>query len=342
MEDYSDSIRKEIADFRVRKPHLVILGAGASRASCPVGDRNGRELPLMSDFSEKLGLDNLLRSWGIDPKQNFEDIFSVLYENKENKKTQEIEILIQSYFRQLKLPDTPTIYDHLILSLRDTDVIATFNWDPFLIQAYSRNSKADLSRPQLLFLHGNVKAGYCETDKIRGVVGQKCKKCGKPNQASQLLYPIGKKNYARDLYVSSEWDALKWALKNAFMMTIFGYSGPKTDQEAISAMKEAWGEADKRYMEQIAFISLEDEMEITENWEPFIHTHHYELQNNFYDSCIANHPRRTGEAHLSQFYEGEFIDNNPIPKHLNFSDLWKWYEQFKKAENTQADTTDGP
>lgn len=179
-------------------------------------------------------------------------------------------------------------------------------------------------------------------DKIRGVVGQKCKNCGKPNQASQLLYPIGKKNYAKDLYISKEWDALKWALNNTFMITIFGYSGPKTDQEAISVMKEAWGDTDKRYMEQIAFISLEDEMEIIKNWEPFIHTHHYELQNNFYDSWIANHPRRTGEAHLSQFYEGKFIDNNPIPRHLNFSDLWKWYEQFKKAENTHTDTTDGP
>jgi hypothetical protein len=33
----------------------------------------------------------------------------------------------------LELPDHPTVYDHLLLSLRKKDAIFTFNWDPFLL-----------------------------------------------------------------------------------------------------------------------------------------------------------------------------------------------------------------
>jgi hypothetical protein len=39
----------------------------------------------------------------------------------------------------LKLPEEATIYDYLVLSLRSPDIIATFNWDPFLYQAFERN-----------------------------------------------------------------------------------------------------------------------------------------------------------------------------------------------------------
>jgi len=40
----------------------------------------------------------------------------------------EIEAKVQAYFEALELPESPTLYDHLVLSLRDSDYIATFNW----------------------------------------------------------------------------------------------------------------------------------------------------------------------------------------------------------------------
>ena len=36
------SREQEIADVRIGRPHVVILGAGASLAAFPDGDRNGR------------------------------------------------------------------------------------------------------------------------------------------------------------------------------------------------------------------------------------------------------------------------------------------------------------
>lgn len=333
MDDYTITVEQEVTMVRVHSPHVVILGAGASRASCPNGDKYGKALPLMQDFAEKLGITTLLQNWGINPNQNFENIFSDLHESGELTKCEEIELIVSNYFDQLELPDVPTIYDHLVLSLRETDVIATFNWDPFLIQAYRRNVKSGLRLPNLLFLHGNVRAAYCKADEIRGIKGLSCQKCGEQYQASPLLFPIRNKDYASDYFISSEWSCLKSALKQAFMITIFGYAGPRTDVEAIAAMKEAWGDVNQRYMEQTAFITLQTDEEITEHWQQFIHTHHYEVQNDFYDSWIAKHPRRTGEAYFNQYYDAKFIDDNPIPKNLDFPQLWEWYEQFKAVED---------
>jgi len=331
--DIEVSVDQEINEARMDRPHVVILGAGASKATCPNGDKNGKELPVMDNFIKVVGLESLLEQWGIEPDQNFEGIFSDLYERKEIEKITQIQKSVEEYFEQLELPDKPTIYDYLVLSLRDKDIIATFNWDPLLLQAYLRNNKIGLSLPKIAFLHGNISIGYCEKDKIKDLAGKRCRKCGEIYKRVQLLYPIKKKNYAEDFFIANEWKLLKWGFENAFMITIFGYSGPKTDQEAIDTMKKAWGDKYQRSMEQTAFITIQEEDEISKNWDSFIHTHHYEVHADFYDSWIGNHPRRTGEAYINQYLDAKFINTNPIPRDLNFPEIWAWYKQFKNAEN---------
>ncbi len=333
MDNDEMTIEQEVAQVIMQRPHVVVLGAGASRAVCLKGDKNGKLLPLMSDLTKILGMKPLLQEWDIDPDQNFEDIFSDLHSKGDVHKIEQIQQLVEEYFEELELPNTPTIYDHLVLSLRDTDIVASFNWDPLLMEAYLRNRNAGLSLPRLVFLHGNVSVGYCKTDRVSGLVGNRCKKCGEEFISVPLLYPVKNKDYASDNFISGEWQKLKNGFKDAFMITIFGYSGPKTDQEAIGAMKEAWGNKNERSMEQTCFITPQDDDMVSDNWEPFIHTHHYELADNFYASWIANHPRRTGEAYVNQYIEAKFIDDNPIPKDADFPELWKWYEKFKFAEN---------
>jgi hypothetical protein len=329
------TVADEVADARMDKPHVVVLGAGASRATCPTGDKKGRALPLMADFSECLGIGNLLREWGLDPSENFEEVYSNLAESGEHAKLESLESLVEQYFEALELPDHPTVYDHLILSLRSQDLIATFNWDPLLLQAYQRNDTG-LSRPKLAFLHGNVLGGYCETDRLVGLVGHHCPHCGKALTKTRLLYPVRHKNYAENWGISSQWELLKRNLRDAFMITVFGYSGPKTDQEAIEAMRGAWGPTATRSMEQTAFINRQSPDEIRSAWSDFIHTHHYEVQSDFYDSWIAKHPRRTGEAYVAQYIDACFISDNPIPRNAGFDGLWAWFDQFQPAEDTSA------
>lgn len=333
------SVEQEIRQIQMGKPHIVILGAGASYAAFPNGDKNGVRLPLMNNFVDILGLNDLLTQTGINfETDNFEKIYDQLHQNDTHREIrEELEKVIYAYFSRLEIIDEPTIYDHLLLSLREKDVVATFNWDPFLSQVYRRNAQK-LNLPRLLFLHGNVGVGYCEKDKVAGINGNRCSKCGCVLVPTKLLYPIAEKNYHLNGFISSQWKDLNQLLQGAFMITIFGYGAPQSDISAIDLMKSAWGDVNQREMEQTEIIDIRSEDDLCNTWEPFIHTHHYETHSSFYDSWIANHPRRTGEAYINQYWNAQFIDNNPIPKEFAFPELWAWYDRLKQVEEQHENT----
>lgn len=324
--------KEELANsIQSDRPHVIILGAGASRAVCPDGEKNGAKLPLMRDFVECLNLKPKLEEWNIPQNRNFEDIFSDLYEKEEFQKTRELESLIWTYMDKLRLPDTPTVYDHLVLSLRDKDFIASFNWDPLLLHAYHRNSNKGIELPRLAFLHGNVRQGFCEEHKRVNYGGAKCERCQKPLKPTALLYPIKKKNYSENEVIKIAWNRLASHLDNAFMVTIFGYSGPKTDEEAINTIKEHW-KTDK-FFDDTNFITTKNEEEVYDHWKPFVNTSHFQIHNNFYESELANYPRRTFENSWENNVEANFTEENPIPTKLDFAELWKWCNQFTKTED---------
>lgn len=333
------SVEQEIEQIQMGKPHVVILGAGASYASFLNGDKNGVKFPLMNNFVNILGLNDLLSQTSINfETDNFEKIYDQLHQNEAHQKIrEELEKVIYDYFSRLEIFDEPTIYDQLLLSLRGKDVVATFNWDPFLLQAYRRNAQK-FKLPRLLFLHGNVGVGCCEKDKVAGINGNGCSKCGCVLAPTKLLYPIAEKNYHLNGFISSQWKELNQHLQSSFMITIFGYGAPQSDVSAIDLMKSAWGDVNQREMEQTEIIDIRSEEDLCSTWEPFIHTHHYETHSNFYESWIANHPRRTGEAYINQYRDAQFIENNPIPKEFAFAELWAWYDRLKQVEDQHENT----
>ncbi len=321
--------KKVISD----RPHVVILGAGASRAACPEGDKNGKKLPLMNDLVDCLNLNSKVIEYGMEPKQNFEDLFSFLFDTEAYEETNELEKIIYNYFKSLELPDNPTIYDHLVLSLRETDLIASFNWDPLLIQAYRRNSGKGIGLPRLVFLHGNVKVGECKEHNRVNYVGEKCERCYKQLEPVDLLYPITKKNYAQNNTIKINWDRFERHLKQAYQFTIFGYSSPRTDEEAISIMKKGWiDEKPDKILADTTIISTSTNDEVYEHWKSFFHSHYYELVDDFYKSDISMYPRRGFERSWENNMEADFVEENPIPKDLDFPALWSWYHQFVEAE----------
>lgn len=327
------SIDQEIQQVEMQRPHVVILGAGASLAAFPDGDANGKKLPLMNNFIDTLGLEDLLSRAAIPSSLvNFEEIYDHIFKNASlNKIREELEYKIYCYFSALELPENPTLYDYLLLGLRSKDVVATFNWDPLLLQAFRRNAPY-VGLPKLLFLHGNVAVGFCEKDKVAGVRNNVCGRCGKVLAPTRLLYPISDKNYHLDGFISSEWAELHKHLKSAFMLTVFGYGAPVSDVSAIDLMKSAWGDVNQREMEQTEIIDIRSEDDLCKTWKPFIHSHHYDTYSSFYDSWIANHPRRSGEAFLNQFVKAQYIANNPIPKAGTLAELWAWFTPLIEAE----------
>ena len=233
-------------------PHVVLLGAGASLAACPNGDANGRKLPLMRNLVEIVGLTELLKAHGV--YEGYED-FESLYDGLASMKSTPglislLESKVHDYFAGMRLPDEATIYDLLLLSLREKDVIATFNWDPFLAQAFRRNRH--LRRlPKIVFLHGNVEIGFCQEHKRTGFIEQQCSVCGKFMEPSRLLFPVKQKDYTSDPFIVSEWTQLKYALSHAYLVTIMGYSAPVTDIEARTLLLEAWKENPTRELAEI-------------------------------------------------------------------------------------------
>lgn len=324
---------QEIQQIEIMKPHLVILGAGASRASFPHGDRNERILPLMDDFIDILNLSPTLGKTNIEyTNNNFESVYSMIYDRKEyDSVRQELEKAVSDYFSLLEISNSPCIYDYLVLSLRGKDVIATFNWDPFLIQAYLRN-KHRFKLPHLLFLHGNVAIGFCIEDRELGINGNICSGCGKTLMPTKLLYPISLKDYHNDPVISDQWRQLEFYMKNAFMVTIFGYSAPTSDASAVDLLKKAWGNSARRYIEEIEIIDTKNEEVLRKTWSPFIYKGHFQTYSDFYDSWIAKHPRRTGEAFINKFVRNIWYEDNPFPFTDNFDLLWQWFDVLHKVE----------
>lgn len=337
MSPHHFTIQDEIKTVQVERPHVVVLGAGASLAAFPNGDRNGRELPVMKNFVDVVGLEEVLSADNINPPyEDFEAIYSDLATTANKVALRaEIERRVYDYFAVLELPDTPTLYDYLILSMRPKDVIATFNWDPFLWHAAARNHDFG-NVPSLLFLHGNVAIGYCPDCKVVRGRQQHCPRCGQPVLASPLLYPVKQKDYQSDPAIAGHWRTIANALKAAWTVTFFGYGAPTTDVEAVKLLKDAWGDIEKRNLEETEIIDIRKEEDLVATWKPFIHTHHYTIRQSFYDSYIGKHPRRSGEALWARLMECQFPEGTDIPRKADFDELYEWFRPRIEAEKTSG------
>lgn len=330
---------KEYEYYMKNRPHVVILGAGASCAAIPKGDKNGRKISAMNGFIDKLGLRNILDEVEIHTtSDNLEDIYMELDERSETEidckaVKEKLEKTIRDYMNGFVLPDKPTVYDFLVMSLTRKDLIATFNWDPFLVQAIGRAQKFTSNIPQVAFLHGNVAVGYCPDDNIMGNVGMVCR-CGKRLKPTSLLFPIKNKDYSSDIAISKSWKTLNNALEQAYMVTIFGYSAPSSDAEAVSMLKQAWGSVDERKMEEIELIDIRDEETVIASWNQFIHTHHYSYHTSYFDTTLARCPRRSCEATFDRLMNCIWLDGSKgFKEGMDFYDIGQLTSGLIKEEN---------
>lgn len=221
------------------RPHVVLLGAGASRAALPRGDRLSRPIPLMHDL---VGILNL----------------------------------------------RPTI--------ERFEEFRNENWDPFLFDAYMRN--ADVAGlPAIFFLHGNVRIGRCLEHEVQwGPRSGLCPTCGELFTNVPLLYPVGDKSYSNDLYIRNIWECAEHFFREALLLTIFGYSAPRSDVAAMNLLRSAWVRRSDRKMEHVEMIDIEPEAKLYGRWKEFTPTGHFHARKDRNDSWITRWPRRSREA----------------------------------------------
>ncbi len=322
----------QIATADASAPHVVLLGAGASIAAAPI-DANGKHLPSMPELASIEPVSTLLADAGFGGgPPDFEAAYSKLRMSGEHDDVaDQIDAEVRAYFADVALPRDVTIYDHLLLALRPKDLVATFNWDPLLSQAADRLRAAGISAlPQVVYLHGNVELAACEAHDRRGKPSERCPDCGSDLQPVPLLYPVEEKDYEQNKFIADAWSALQSALGNAARVTVFGYSAPVSDRAAIELLREAWGTWEEREFEQFELIVRPgaDHEKMRDRWDSFIHSHHYDVVDDYFDSMLARAPRRTVEVFIAQNLHAKFADENPVPRDRAFDETIAFYREL--------------
>jgi hypothetical protein len=314
-------------------PHVVILGAGASRACCPMGDKNGHKLPVMNDFAKVLGIEEMLRKFGQQPSDNFESIFSRLHREKNEEAIAQLDSVIRAYFSKLELPNEPTLYDYLVLSLRPKDNIVTFNWDPLLPQAFKRWRHLGPILPQLTFLHGNVDIGINKEQKFCRFISDGETPQG-PVEPTALLYPVEKKDYNSDLFVADQWKVATENLQIAYYITVLGYSAPATDVEARELLLNAWQKNRTRSLAQLSIYDIRDPEQVEQSWADFIKDIHGGASQDFEHNYLYMHPRRTCEAFAFATLQQQPWREDRFPRAKTLEELEDWIRPVIAEETT--------
>lgn len=313
-------------------PHVVILGAGASRAACPVGDKNGRVLPLMADLMSVIDLKDILPRAlrATASSHNFESVYGTLAESSEDL-AHEVEQRVRSYLGSLQLPSHVTVYDLLVLTLRSKDLIATFNWDPFLLQALERNHDV-APMPTVAFLHGGVGLGFCGEHRVKGLTPNDCPSCRKPLEEAPILLPIKTKGYRTHLLLSAEWDLLSETLEHAYLLTIFGYAAPASDVEARDIMFKAWKMNRVRSLARIEVIDVLGRRVLEARWQDFVLDSHWGARRRFSGAMQALHPRRSCEGYASATLQQDPWSYMPVPRFRRLDRLQEWIKPLVREE----------
>ncbi len=247
----------------------------------------------MADLVELAGLKGLLQEAGVSyaPGENFEIIYERISADPDKSNlARTVEAQIRDYFSAIVIPDRATLYDKLLLSLREKDYIGSFNWDPLLAQAYKRNRHLR-ELPHILFLHGNVDAGACVEHRQRGFLEHSCPQCRRPLDPVPLLYPIGVKNYESNPFIRNEWAELRAAIEDAYILTIYGYAAPASDMAAKEIMLAAWKANQSLELAEIDIVDIKPRAEVEATWRPFFVRTHYGVSTTA--SWLFQHARRS-------------------------------------------------
>lgn len=293
MQDFLGYRLPGVKNKKLTDPHVVIIGAGASKAACPV-DKNGERVPLLKNILEVLNVECELNQYGFSSRDinDFENFYSkICHVDKYKELCDTLEEAVYTYFSKLELPDEINLYDYLVLSLTEKDLIISFNWDPFLLQAYKRNIKVG-NLPQLVFPHGNVGVGICNHCKQKGYYGYVCPQCYLPLEKMPLLYPTGEKDYETESIIRNEWSIAQAFLERSAGLTIFGYGAPVSDISAVKLLQNAFSASKTKIICPVTIINLASvkEEQLT-RWSNFYDQSMIHYAEKFQDTILWRNPR---------------------------------------------------
>lgn len=97
-------------------------------------------------------------------------------------------------------------------------------------------------------------------------------------------------------------------------------------------LKKAWGAVADRNLEEIEIIDIRSE-EVAESWNEFIHTHHYSVVNNFFDSALGKFSRRTCELLFDNTQKNRWIHGNKgFKTNMEFAEIESYLQELLEDE----------
>ena len=142
-------------------------------------------------------------------------------------------------------------------------------------------------------------------------------------QPSKLLFPVGKKDYSSDVFIKNQWDEFINDISRTSYLSIFGYSAPVTDKDALSAIEKAFSNNSHKEYAQIEIININPS---TTAWENIIIGNHFDSCESFFDSKLNSFPRRTSEYLWEKTMECKIFDYTK--KANDFKDLKNLYASY--------------
>lgn len=121
-------------------------------------------------------------------------------------------------------------------------------------------------------------------------------------------------------------------MKDGYLLTIFGYGAPSTDVEAVQLLHSAWNAESASQYKTIEIVDIRSEVELMKTWKPFVQSHYSSVLNNFYESVIAQFPRRTCESIFAMEIDLELTEPKTIPKGISLVELHDWFAPLIEAE----------
>lgn len=100
-------MKKKLKDLYCQRPHVVIVGAGVSRAVM------GKSCPTMNEAIEQVGLDRILEGFMLETKsKNLEDIYSELFRRGDECKNARI-AMEKKLYEYFSICAASILLDHL-------------------------------------------------------------------------------------------------------------------------------------------------------------------------------------------------------------------------------------
>ena len=122
------------------------------------------------------------------------------------------------------------------------------------------------------------------------------------------------------------------------MLTIFGYSGPDSDWDAVDLLKNAWMARSARKFEHVEVMDIAPKEDLQERWSGFTPTNHLQVVRYYEESFVGRWPRRSPEGLFLAMSKGIPSDNCPLS---DTDDLTELHAQVRDIAEWEADEDRG-